>query len=79
MIVQELLDNGLVRTYSDRGVYVHGGYPEADYIDPIDPVSANRVYVETNIPIVREEADEQNLSELEEKARAFDILMGVSP
>ena len=48
MIKREYLDGGLVRTYSDKGVYVHGGYPEADYAEVIDPVSMGRTYVETD-------------------------------
>lgn len=51
MIVREFLDNDLVRTYSDQGMYIHGGFPEADYEEAIDPISMNREYIETNIPI----------------------------
>ena len=48
----------LMRTYSDKNVYIHGGYPEADYEEAIDPISENRSYIETDIPIVREISDE---------------------
>lgn len=41
----------LVRTYSDRGMLIHGGFPEADYVEAIDPVDAHRTYTETNIPV----------------------------
>jgi hypothetical protein len=51
MIVQEHLDDGLVRTYSNAGFKVHGGFPEADYDIVYDPEDANRQYVETNIPV----------------------------
>ena len=51
MIVQELLENGLIRTYSDAGFYIYGGMPEGNYIEAIDPVELNREYIETNIPI----------------------------
>lgn len=47
MIIQKRKGD-LIHTYSDRDLYVHGGYPEADYAVAIDPVSAGRVYVETN-------------------------------
>ena len=51
MIIQERISETLVRTYSDRDVYIHGGNPEADYAEAVDPISANRTYTETNTPI----------------------------
>lgn len=71
MIVQQQISDTLVRTYSDKGVKVHGGYPEADYDDAIDPISAHREYTETDIPVDAEEPT------VEEKAEAYDILTGV--
>ena len=72
MIVQEILDENTVRTYSDRGVLIHGGFPEGDYAEAIDPISMNRTYTETNIPI------EQDFdTEDEQYAEAGRILMGV--
>ena len=68
MIIQEVNGN-TVRSYSDRGVYIHGGFPEGDYIDAVDPVGANRTYVETDIEIPTTDED---------KAEAYDILMGMS-
>ena len=60
MIIQEQYSDMLIKTYSDRGVLIHGGYPEGDYAEAIDPISANRVYTETNIPIAQEgNSDEQ--------------------
>lgn len=56
MIVQETQGN-FIHTYSDAGFYIHGGEPEADYIDAIDPVDAGRTYVETDIPIPGEDED----------------------
>lgn len=73
MIVQEHFDVGgvdFVRTYSDRGVMIHGGMPEADYSEACDPAEFGRTYTETDIPI---EGD----TTLEDKAEAYDILMGV--
>lgn len=58
MIVQEVKGT-LVRTYSDKNVLIHGGFPEGDYEEAIDPISANRTYVETDIPIVHEISDEE--------------------
>ena len=71
MIVQEQISDTLIRTYSDANVYIHGGYPEADYAEAIDPISAGRTYTETDIPI------EQTATE-EEYAEIGRIFMGVS-
>lgn len=70
MIIQEIIDETLVRSYSDRGVMIHGGSPEADYAEAIDPISLNRTYTETDIPILVEEAEN------EAYAAAGRILMG---
>ena len=72
---ENLTINGkaFVRTYSDSGYYVHGGSPEGDYAEAIDPVELERTYIETDIPL--EEQTEED-DELREKAEAFDILMG---
>ena len=51
MIVQEEIGGGIVRTYSNLGVKVHGGFPESDYDIAYDPAEAGRTYVETNIPV----------------------------
>lgn len=53
--------------YSDSGYYIHGGNPEADYIEAVDPIDSHRTYVETNLidpPTV------------EEKAEAYDVIVG---
>ena len=71
MIIQEQINETLVRTYSDRGVYIHGGYPEADYEEVVDPISAERTYIETDRTI---ELDETTIDEY---AMAGRILMGV--
>lgn len=44
-------DKQYVRTYSDRGMMIHGGFPEGDYDEAIDPAELGRTYVETDIPI----------------------------
>lgn len=63
MIVQEIINETLVRTYSDQGVLIHGGMPEGDYAEAIDPIDLHREYTETDIPI---EEDEEEPSEAEE-------------
>lgn len=62
MIIQERVNETLVRTYSDRGVYIHGGYPEANYIEAVDPISMNRTYTETDTPINTEVSDTEALN-----------------
>ena len=61
MIKTELLENDLIRTYSDAGMKIHGGFPEGDYNEAIDPVSAQRTYTETDIPIEDEISDSEAL------------------
>ena len=61
----------LIRTYSDAGYQI-----ERDgllYSEAIDPAHLNRQYTETDKPIEVEE-----LTETEQKARAYDIVMGVA-
>ena len=58
-----------VRTFSDSGYMV-----ERDgicYSEAIDPAEFNRQYTETDEPI-------EAMTETEQKALAYDILMGVS-
>ena len=75
MIVQEIISENLVRTYSDSGFLIHGGSPEGDYAEAIDPISLGRIYTETNIPIETEEDNEETIDN--EYAEAGRILMGV--
>lgn len=58
MIIQEQINDTLIRTYSDKNVYIHGGFPEANYAEAVDLISANRTYTETDIPIETEEENE---------------------
>lgn len=51
MIRQETIDDRFIRTYSDAGFMIHGGSPEGDYEEAIDPIGSGRTYVETDIPI----------------------------
>ncbi len=69
MIIKEHFDvNGrdFIRTYSDKGMMIHGGMPEADYAEALDPAEFGRTYTETDIPIDgdsygREVADGNNV------------------
>lgn len=73
MIIQEKISEDLIRTYSDKNVLIHGGFPESDYEEAIDPIYMNRTYVETDIPI------ETDQSEIDAAyAEAGRILMGVT-
>lgn len=59
MIVRDSIEiNGrtFYKSYSDRGMMIHGGDPEADYEEAIDPVE--RSYTETDIPIEEADAEE---------------------
>lgn len=58
MIKTEIIGN-LVRTYSDLGVKIHGGMPEADYDEAYDPIDSGRTYVETDIPIEEDATAEE--------------------
>ena len=73
MIIQEQISDDLIRTYSDKNVLIHGGFPEGDYVEAIDPIYMNRTYTETNIPI-----ETKFNSEDEEYAEAGRILMGAN-
>ncbi len=73
MIITEII-NDLVHTYSDKGVKIHGGFPEGDYDEAYDPIDAGRTYTETDIPI--DEDEEEPEEDVEMKADGFDILMG---
>lgn len=50
-----------IKTYSDAGLYIHGGNPEADYEEAIDPAELNRTYTETDIPIEPDEAEAEEI------------------
>lgn len=73
MIKTEYLNDGtLIRYYSDKGVLLLQNETGAKYADPIDVVPCAYTYTETDEPI--EEPEE--ISEMEEKAHAYDIIVG---
>lgn len=43
------------RAYSDIGMLIYGGSPEAYYSEACDPADLHRTYTETDIPIPTEE------------------------
>ncbi|MBR2554290.1 MAG: hypothetical protein IKE94_05445 [Aeriscardovia sp.] len=51
-----------VRSYSDKGVKIHGGSPEGDYDVAEEPASLGRTYTETDIPIDDDVTAEEALS-----------------
>lgn len=55
-----------VRTYSDAGYLIHGGSPEGDYAEALDPAELGRTYTETDIP-AEEDVEAQEI---------LDILLG---
>ena len=57
MIKTETRGN-FIYTYSDLGMKIHGGFPEADYDEAYDPIELGRTYVETDIPIEDATAEE---------------------
>ena len=54
-------DKQYVRTYSDRGMMIHGGVPEGDYDEAVDPAELGRTYTETEIPIEGEESEAEEI------------------
>jgi hypothetical protein len=65
MIKTETLTIGgkqFIRTYSDNGMYIHGGSPEADYSEALDPADLGRTYTETDIPVEDESTAEELLN-----------------
>lgn len=65
MIIQETFyieETEFLRQYSDRGVKIHGGFPEADYDVVEEPAILGRTYTETNIPVDDDVDDSEALS-----------------
>ena len=64
----------LYRTYSDNGMMILQNETGATYAEAIDVENAPYTYTETDEPLPTEGED---ITELAEKAKAYDILMGV--
>ena len=61
----------MTRNYSDGGYYIQRD--GVRYEEAIDTVGSGRTYTETDVPIAG-----AAMTETEEKAEAYDILMGVA-
>jgi hypothetical protein len=76
MIKTEFLNDGtLIKHFSDAGVMLLQVETGLKYSDPVDVVPCRYTYEETDELIEAEGAD---ISTIEEKAAAYDILVGVS-
>ena len=73
MIITEkvtIRNRDFIRTYSDEGRYVvRDG---VSYSEAIDPLDSGRVYTEGEVM----PNDEPDMTEVEAKAKAYDILVG---
>ena len=72
--VEYLNDSTLIKHYSDAGFMLLQVETGMKYAEPIDAVPCRYTYEETDELV---ESGEE-MSEVEEKARAYDILTGVS-
>jgi len=50
-IKTEILDSGLVRTYSSAGMMIRQAGTGIEYAEAVDPPDSGRSYVETETPI----------------------------
>lgn len=66
MIVTENYDDTHVRTYSDAGYYIHGGDPEGDYAEAIDPADNVRTYTETDRKIEEPTEDDATIEDYQD-------------
>lgn len=78
MIQTEMLrDNTLIKHYSDEGWMLMQEETGMMYADPVDVYPCRYTYTETDIPVEAEEGEEEN-TEQNEKATAYDIITGVA-
>ena len=66
-------DREFKRTYSDEDFYILQEQTGIEYAEAIDVMTANYTYIETDKPIEREEEEK---TDIEQKAEAWDILTG---
>ena len=64
-------NRAFVRTYSDSGFMIERD--GVQYSEAIDPIELGRTYTETDDPI-----EGEDMTEIEQKAMAYDIITGVS-
>ena len=73
MIQTEFLNDGtLIKHYSDAGYMLLQNETGMKYADPIDIVPCQYTYSETDEPI----EESEDMSVIEEKALAYDIVIG---
>ena len=63
MIIQEQIENDLVKTYSDKGMMIRKIGTDELYSEAIDPKRFNREYEETDIPIEKHDELEEGLED----------------
>lgn len=51
MIIEEQINDHLVRHYSDQGVYIRQVETGIEYPDPVDTIPCRYTYEETDIPL----------------------------
>lgn len=77
MILTEYLNDGtLIKHYSDKDMMLLQVETGLKYSDPVDVVPCRYTYEETDEPI-ESETETEELTEVEEKAKAYDIITGV--
>ena len=63
MIIQEQIENDLVKTYSDKGMMIRKKGTDELYSEAIDPQKFNREYEETDIPIEQHDELEEGFED----------------
>lgn len=77
MIKTEYLNDGtLIKHYSDAGFMLLQAETGIKYSEPVDVVPCQYTYEETD-ELIEAKEDEDDISEVEEKALAYDIIVGV--
>lgn len=71
MVCSEIIDNMVVRHYSDRDKMLRQVETGILWVDAVDVLPCRFTYEETDIPIEEE-------ASIEDKAEAYNILMGVT-
>lgn len=69
----EINGKSFIKTYSDLGYLIHGGSPEGDYAEAIDPAELNRTYTETDRYAYDGETGDGDITDEE----VVDILEGI--
>lgn len=70
MIRSEIIDNMVVRHYSDKDMMLRQVETGTLWVDAVDVLPCRFTYEETDMPIEEE-------ASIEDKAEAYDILTGV--